>query len=213
MADDNLYHVKRTITDYAEDKSGATRTVDILGTYTSLEAAKKAAINGLKGEGYLPDDFEVYEEKTPATAETWSHGDGVLVFAKAPAGQEFDVRLDTKPNVNGNEGNAQGKVEGTWYYVLQTKIDYNNDRVGGLQSTEVEGMYSDVKEAIAAAQGALLDEDKDITKQWFDEYDEKPQSQEEEWEYGDDVYVRAAAPNGENFFVAVKTEKVKAQTD
>lgn len=42
-----LYHVKRTITNYADDKSGATRIVDILGTFTDLAAAKAAANAGL----------------------------------------------------------------------------------------------------------------------------------------------------------------------
>jgi len=207
MADlENLYHVKRTITDYAEDKSGATRTVDILGTYVSLEAAKKAARNGLKDEGYLPDDFDIYEEKS--NAENWTHGDGVLVYARAPAGQEFFVRLDTKPNVSGYQGNAEGRVQDEPYYVLQTRIDYNNDRIGGLQSTEVEGTYGNQAKAIEAAKKTLLDENEGVTKEWFAEYDEKPED-DGEWEYGDDVYVRAVGPNGENFTVAVKTEKVK----
>lgn len=42
-----LYHVKRTIISFDEDASGATRTVDILGTFTDLTAAKAAANAGL----------------------------------------------------------------------------------------------------------------------------------------------------------------------
>lgn len=59
-----LYHVKRTITEYDEDKSGATRIVDILGTFTQLPAAKQAAYSALASEGYLRDDFEKYEVKS-----------------------------------------------------------------------------------------------------------------------------------------------------
>lgn len=44
---DLLYHVKRTIIRYDEDPSGATRDVDILGTFTDLAAAKAAANAGL----------------------------------------------------------------------------------------------------------------------------------------------------------------------
>jgi hypothetical protein len=42
-----LYHVKRTIIRYDEDPSGATRDIDILGTFTDLVAAKAAANAGL----------------------------------------------------------------------------------------------------------------------------------------------------------------------
>jgi hypothetical protein len=56
-----LYHVKRTILDFNEDKSGATQTTDVLGTFTELPVAKVAARSALASEGYLKDDFEVYE--------------------------------------------------------------------------------------------------------------------------------------------------------
>lgn len=42
-----LYHVIRTIIRFDEDSSGATRDVDILGTFTDLAAAKAAANVGL----------------------------------------------------------------------------------------------------------------------------------------------------------------------
>jgi len=113
---DTLFHVKRTITDYHEDKSGATRMTDVLGTFTDLAAAKAAAHSALASEGYLKDDFELYEAKVETDPEEWKHGDGVLVFAKAPAGQEFEVRLDTKPNVFGLKGNEAGEVEGHLHY-------------------------------------------------------------------------------------------------
>jgi hypothetical protein len=111
-----LFHVKRTITDFAEDKSGATRVTDILGTFTSLAAAKNAARGALAAEGYIKDDFEVLEQKDEADLEEWKHGDGCLVFAKAPRSQEFDVRIDTKPNVLNLKGNASGEVDGFLHY-------------------------------------------------------------------------------------------------
>ncbi|CAG8979329.1 hypothetical protein HYALB_00002453 [Hymenoscyphus albidus] len=52
----------------------------------------EAARNALLSEGYLKDDFDVYEEYTaPKKVEMegvgeekeWKHGNGVLVFAKA----------------------------------------------------------------------------------------------------------------------------------
>lgn len=111
-----LYHVKRTVTDFHEDKSGATRMTDILGTFTDLPAAKLAAHSALASEGYLKDDFELYEAKNEVAPELWKHPGGVLVFARAPAGQEFEVRLDTKPNVFELKGNASGEVEGHLHY-------------------------------------------------------------------------------------------------
>ena len=111
-----LYHVKRTITDFADDKSGATRTTDILGTFTSLPAAKAAARAALASEGYIKDDFESFEVKDETNFEDWKHADGVLVFAKAPRGQEFEVRLDTKPNSSNFKGNSDGEVEGVLHY-------------------------------------------------------------------------------------------------
>jgi hypothetical protein len=198
-----LYHIKRTVTDYHEDKSGATRLVDILGTFTDLTAAKKAAFSALASEGYLRDDFEFFESKNEVAPEEWKHPDGVATFAKAPAGQEFEVRLDTKPNTAGLVGNADGEVEGHLHYVLQTTIDYNNDHIGGIQTTEVEGTYMTRKEAHAGAKDCLLDDE--ITKASFAEYDEKEQFKGE-WPYGDECLVHAVGETGSNFLVSVKAQ-------
>jgi len=198
-----LYHVKRTITDYADDASGATRSTDILGTFTDLAVAKVAAHGALASEGYLKDDFELYEDNADFEPEAWKHGDGVIVFAKAPRGQEFDVRLDTKPNVLKLKGNAAGEVEGHLHYVLQTTINYNNDRIGGIQTTEVEGTYPTRKAALEAAKTALLDDE--ITKESFAEYDEKEEF-DGEWPYGDNCLVHAVQETGENFEIFVKAQ-------
>jgi len=39
-----------------------------------------------------------------------------MVFAKAPAGQQFEVGLDTEVNAAGFKGNEQGEVEGFLHY-------------------------------------------------------------------------------------------------
>jgi hypothetical protein len=109
-----LYHVKRAIIDFAQDKSGATQTTDIFGTFTDLAAAKAAARSALPSEGYLKDDFVEYEEND-GTKE-WKRGDGVIVFTKVAAGQEFVVRLDTTPNALHFKGNASSEVEGHLHY-------------------------------------------------------------------------------------------------
>jgi hypothetical protein len=198
-----LYHVKRTITDYHEDKSGATRTTDILNTFTTLAAAKAAARSALPSEGYERDDFELYEETTGDESWNLKHGDGVVVFAKAPAGQEYVVKLDTKPNVLKFRGNESGEVEGVLHYVLQTTINYNTDRVGGNQTTEIEGTYPTRKAAYEAAHTILLDNE--VAKESFAEYDEK-EAFTGEWPYGDDCFVHAVGQTGENFTVEVKAQ-------
>ena len=76
--------------------------------------AKLAARSALASEGYVKDDFESYEENDGKS--TWTHGDGVLTFAKAPAGQIFEVKVDTNPNVLHFKGNADGEVEGHLHY-------------------------------------------------------------------------------------------------
>ncbi|PQE34071.1 hypothetical protein CJF32_00010774 [Rutstroemia sp. NJR-2017a WRK4] len=201
-----LFHVKCTITDYHKDQSGATRTTDILGTFTNLAAAKNAAYGALASEGYVKDDFQSYEVKNDTDPEQWAHGDGVLVFAKAPAGQEFEVSLDTKPNDLKLKGNASGEVEDYLHYVLQTMIDYNSDRIGGIQTTEVEGIYPTRKAAFEAAKTALLHEE--VTKESFAEYDEKDKFVDE-WPYGDECWVHAVSQTGENFMVFVKAQPNK----
>ena len=101
-ASDNLYHIKRTIIDPSQDLTNSARTVDILGSYTDLPSAKYAARTALLSEGYLADDFEVYQENNGK--EDWKYGEGVRVYAKTFAGQTFEVRIDTKPNVGRFEG-------------------------------------------------------------------------------------------------------------
>jgi len=209
ITDDNqapelLYHVKRTIIDFELNASGANQTTDILKTYTDLGAAKTAAHSALLNEGYLKDDFEKYEEYDES--KSWEHGDGVIVFAKAPAGQVFEVRLDTKPNALNFKINAtSSEVESDLYYVLQTTIFYNQDSTGGIQSTEVEGTHTSAKAAVEAAKNALLDEN--TTKKSFAEYDEKDSSFERgEWPYGDEVVVHAVGVTGENFKILVKAQ-------
>lgn len=87
--------------------------------------------------------------------------------------------------------------------VLQTTINYNNDRVGGIQTTEVEGTYPTRKAAYEAAHTALLDAE--VTQESFAVYDEK-EAFAGDWPYGDEVFVHAVAETGENFLVSVKAQ-------
>ncbi|KAH7397571.1 hypothetical protein BKA64DRAFT_708257 [Cadophora sp. MPI-SDFR-AT-0126] len=193
---DLLYHIKRTIIRYDKDSSGATRDVDILGTFTDLAAAKDAADVALASEGYLPADFDIYDQKSKFPFEEWKHDDGVMVYAKAPTGPVFEVGLDTEINKGGFKGSKKGEVE-----VLQTTINYNIDRTGASQFTLVEGTFPTKTLAAAAALTTLLDDE--ITEESFAEFDVKDNFKGE-WPYGEDCLVRAVGPTGENYFVRVK---------
>lgn len=201
-SDDLLYHVKCEIIDYLKDPSGATHMNEIYGTYTSLPAAKAAALTSLKTSGYLPSDFADYAEKSDPTA--WKFGDDVLVYAKAPAGQEFRVRLDVTPNTKNLTANADGEVEGRLHYVLQTNIDYNKDASGACQSNAIQGVYLVLKEANHAAYNALLGDADGLTRTSYEEFD-RVDEHRGDWPYGDHVLVHAVAENGENFRVEVRT--------
>jgi hypothetical protein len=201
---ESLYHTLLTVTDFHDDTSGYTRSTYPLGTHTSLPAAKDFAADALEKLNYQPDDFEEYAVQKPGSAEDWTHGDGVIAYAKAPAGHEFLVKLDTTAN---NEELPDGGPDGTpklpdgadhLHYVIQTRIDYDRDRSGAMQ--EIEGVYVHRSDALRAAKETLGD------KTEFAQYDEADAAElGEEWPFGDDVIVHAVAQTGENYNVAVRT--------
>lgn len=198
-----LYNVKRTIIDYMSDPSGATQITDVLGTFTLLPAAKQFAYQCLDKAGYKKDDFDVWEEKD--TAKTWKHADGVLVYAKGASGVVIYVALDTTPNEAGFKGNAQGLVETHLQYVVQTTIDYDADRSGERQTTSIEGVYATREAARKAAKSILLDKSDDVSRESFAEYDERAEN-DAQWAYGENTWVHAVGPTGNNYLVAVLTQ-------
>ncbi|KAH7176001.1 hypothetical protein EDB81DRAFT_30841 [Dactylonectria macrodidyma] len=152
-----LYHTVLTLIDYHEDPSGATRSVYVLGTHSALDTAKAFATSALQGLNYKPGDFAEYAVRS---SEPWEHGDGVLVFARAPAGQVFLVRIDATLNNESLLASPAGTVvlpQGSdrLHYVLQTTIDYNLDRTGSVQSTKVQGTYAHRADAWAARSSSL----------------------------------------------------------
>lgn len=212
-APDTLFHTLLTVIDYHADPSGGTRSTWVLGTHTTLSAAKSFAKTALSSLGYDRTDFSAYEEAptggTPTPEVTsvankeWTHGDGYVVWARAPAGQVFEINIEAKPN---NENLPSGEAGipvlplGTdhLHYVLQTKIDYAADRTGAAQEASVEGAYAKRDDAMIAAKGLLL-------KPEFDEYDEREEGGRGEWEFGEDTVVHAVRGDGENFDVSVRT--------
>ncbi|KAF2097952.1 hypothetical protein NA57DRAFT_76752 [Rhizodiscina lignyota] len=211
MASDTIFHVLRTRTEL-KDPAGYKEIVDVFGTYTELQAAKKAAREVLLNEGYEKEWFSVYDLKGDGLDDTWKHGDGMIVYAVAPEvgasekeGQElFKVFIETEQNQLGLSGNEQGLVQESLYYVLQTTIHYDLDRSGAKRETTVEGTYRRCTEAKEKATSVLLD--CGMSKRDFVEYEENDGSSN--WPYGQDIIVRAVAEGGENYLVIVVKGKV-----
>ena len=85
------------------------------------------------------------------------------------------------------------------HYVLQTRIDYNKDRNGADQTTEVQGTYVRRGDALIGAKGLLNKAD-------YEEYDERDENDlSGKWEFGEDVVVHAVSSTGENFNITVRT--------
>merc|ERR1711937_560691 len=80
-----LYHTYLRVNSGEPGSPKAIPDVYVLATYGTLNAAKQFALGAISTLGYARDDFDTYEER-PKNAEQWQHGDGVLVYAKAPAG-------------------------------------------------------------------------------------------------------------------------------
>ncbi|KAK1252957.1 hypothetical protein MKX08_004144 [Trichoderma sp. CBMAI-0020] len=201
---EQLFHTILTIIDYSQDPSGANRTAFVLKTHGTLEAAKKYAAHSLESLNFSPDDFQQYHIRGSRGAnESWSHGDGVLLFARAFDGQEFLVGIDTTPNNEALIATPDGDIvlpEGAKFlhYVLQISVDYNADRSGSLQTTEILGVYIHRADAWTAAHKCLDPAE-------YAEYDRRGESQFiGEWPFGEDIAVHVVSETGQNHFIAVK---------
>ncbi|QPC77866.1 hypothetical protein HYE68_008618 [Fusarium pseudograminearum] len=198
---DLLYHIILTVIDFHLEPSGSKRAIYILGTRATIEAAKDSAFRVLHTLGYKPDDFTEYNVHSSHTG-TWAHGDGVLIYAKAPAGQVFLVSIQATPNTEDLQADREGAIlvphgVPSLHYVTQTVIDYDKDRTGCAQEMQIEGTFVHRADARKAARKLLDPLD-------YIEYDTS-EKMKGEWPYGEDVLVHAVAENGENTTVEIKT--------
>lgn len=196
-----LYHTILTVIDYHVDPSGARRSIYILGTHSTLEAAKDSSYGVLQSIRYKPQDFVQFAVHSSHTG-TWAHGNGVLVYARAPAGQVFLVSVQATPNNENLMMNHEGGIIlprgiSSLHYVVQTTIDYNKDRTGCEQEMQIEGTFVHRSRALAAANKLLDPLD-------YADY-ETPEKMADEWPFGEEVVAHAVAETGQNITVAVTT--------
>ncbi|EOA90230.1 hypothetical protein ACJQWK_07612 [Exserohilum turcicum] len=193
---DSLFVVKRTILD-PKAPTGLSFQIALPATFTDLRAAKEEAKALLSKEGYDTEFLTPYETKSDPSA--WKHGDGVIVFAQAPSGQEFKVEIDTVANAAGLQADASGRIQQPLYHVVQTLIEYDDDRSGSERRTVVEGTFADRERARDHALRVLLDAN--LKREDFVEYDEYTDGTE--GPFGPDVIVHAVKEGGENVLVSV----------
>jgi hypothetical protein len=198
MAESNIYLVKRTYTDLKNPSEIAYR-VAIPSTFTDLKAAKTAALATLIDEGYERGFFPVYEVNNRDAAQ-WTHGDGVMVYAEGPDHEIFTVEIETRPNDAHFEADDTGRVRRPLHHVLQTTVDYNDDRSGSKRESMVEGTH--MMRSLAESQALRVLLDADVRKEDFVEFDEYTEG---ERPFGEDVIVHAVKDGGENILVSVVT--------
>jgi Fe-S cluster assembly iron-binding protein IscA len=196
-----LYHIILTVIDYHVDPSGAQRSIHILGTRSTLEAAKHSSYRVLQALRYKPQDFVQFAVHSSHTG-TWAHGNGVLVYARAPAGQVFLVSVQATPNTEDLVMDHEGGVilprgASSLHYIVQTTIDYNKDRTGCEQEMQIEGTFVHRSRALAAAQKLLDPLD-------YVDY-ETPEKMADEWPFAEEVVAHAVAETGQNITIAVTT--------
>jgi hypothetical protein len=201
---DVLFHVLIIVGHPMPKPGGDHQDVYILGTCATVEAAKSLAENSLGLLGYSTEEFELYEQRSQASAN-WEHGDGVIVYGKTPAGDEVRVAIDTKPNTESLQTSSDGILllpNGIdhLHYVLQTITNYN---VPHASSVEIEGAYAKRADALAGAKECLVDGS--TRKEDFVQYDERADiGIPQDWPFGEDVIIHAIATTGENYRVSLE---------
>lgn len=200
MSTETLYVVKRTFVDpkaQVEPKFN----VAFPATFTKLETAKTQAVRIPLEEGYekgLFLTFEVNDGTRP-----WKHGDGVIVYAEGPSGELLKVEIEAIPNNMHLHSNAAGRVRTPLWHVVETIIDYNNDRSGLQRYTSVQGTHATREAAYKQALTVLLPEG-EVTKEDFVEYNEYDGSVE--GIFGADVVVHAVQEGGQNLLISVVSD-------
>ena len=201
-----LYHILLVISNIKHDPNSEVQKVRVCGTYLDLDRAKAEAHRVLFEAGYEREWFTTFDAQRNSDPTTWTHGDGVMVYAVAPEGEVFIVSLDTTANVNKWKCSSEddGRIARPLFHVLETAIYYDKDESGESRKTHVLSSHEKYDEARKAASTALLSAEDGITKKssrWA-EYDSLP-LKETDWEFGENVVVHAVGQGGENVILSV----------
>ncbi|KAL2821159.1 hypothetical protein BJX63DRAFT_379519 [Aspergillus granulosus] len=202
-ATDNLYHLLLSVS--ALGNNQISEKISIIGTYTSLAAAKVAAHNGLHEAGYERSLFIEYETDVEFfEAENIPERSGLVVFARSPDGTTFRVRIKATPNIpQVTTLGDDEKIPVSLFYVIETviQLDKANRRIS-LKDSDVQGVFTTYQDARAHAEKALIDEDDGVTEESFLEYVVAPPG-EMDCGCGENVIVHAIGDYGENYYISI----------
>ncbi|PWY72159.1 hypothetical protein BO94DRAFT_539283 [Aspergillus sclerotioniger CBS 115572] len=202
---ENLYHVLLTTTHINKNPNNIIETLRIPGTYTSLLAAKAAAHSCLYDAGYERDFFPTYET-SHAIFEKENLPDrlGLAIYAVAPDGTTFRVRIDTTPNkLQLTTDLDDGRVSIPLYYVVQANVEY--DAIEGQSTVReviVQSTFTEYLQGREYARSVLLSEQDGILKGSYAAYVEAGE-EERDCGYGENVVVHASSDYGVNHLVSV----------
>ncbi|KAL4811787.1 hypothetical protein BDW67DRAFT_171305 [Aspergillus spinulosporus] len=213
---EHLYHILFTTSHIHNNPNNVVEKVRVPGTYISLSAAKAAAHSCLYDAGYEQEWFETYESRANQTDKETSVSSladeaGLMVYAKAPDGTIFRVRIRNTPNDAGLTSDLpDGRVSVPLYYVIQASVEYGGDEGSMMRDIDVQHASTSYEKARELASTVLLSPADGITKDSFAEYSEAGPN-ETDCGYGENVIVHAASDYGTNYLVSVvKTQELGA---
>jgi hypothetical protein len=153
----NLHHVKRIVGHLSHDPNARINQVHLCGTFTDLDAAKKATYSA---PGYPKQSFSSFESKQDySNVHEWPYDAAVYMRAKSENGEVFTVEVETGPNKARLTGDASGTVRGLLCHVLQQTNHYSEiseDLAGCKRETSIEGTLRTKLAARKCAEGVLL---------------------------------------------------------
>ncbi|GLA31880.1 hypothetical protein AnigIFM63326_010793 [Aspergillus niger] len=202
---EHLYHVLLTITRLNKNPNNLVEILRIPGTYTSLLAAKAAAHSCLYDAGYERDFFPTYETSAHIfEQENLPDRTGLAIYAVAPDGTTFRVRIDTTTNkLQLTTDLDDGRISIPLFYVVQANVEY--DAIEGestVREVIVQGTFTDYMQARKYAKEVLLSEKDGILKGSYAAYVEAGEG-ERDCGFGENVVVHAASDYGANYLVSV----------
>ena len=211
---DHLYHIILTTSHLSKDPNSQIEKLRVVGTFTSLSAAKAAAHRALFEAGYDSEMFKVYDTKQSPSGNGHHHRPvpGIMVHAEAEDGTTFEIRILTTPNTFKTLTTSDDRrVLDDLYHVVQTNVPYEDDECGSEREHNIEGSFLNYEDASQLAREVLLDASDGVSKESYAEYDEAVPG-EKDCGYGENVLVHAVGTNGSNILISVVLGQVLEST-